>query len=153
MIFLLWIVSFPLISVSLPFLFMFACPCVFSFAMITYGWCEQSRIQMKIPLFWAGVDVLPRGSAVVFGFDAVEFWNVQFILFLVPTLAMSVFMWFLDDCTSCIYKILYDSYILLSVLLDHNIMFDLVVWKLLNRMLQYIFNFFSKELLVLCWIM
>jgi len=34
------------------------------------------------------------------------------------------------------YKILYDSYISLSALLDHNIRFDLVVWKLLNGVLH-----------------
>jgi len=65
-----------LIQVSLPFLFMFVFPCVFSFAMITYDWCEQSQIQMKIPLFWAGIDAFTGCPMVVFGLDNVKFWDM-----------------------------------------------------------------------------
>jgi len=33
----------------------------------------------------------------------------------------------LDNCTNCIYIYIHDSYSLLSAVLDHNIMFYLVV--------------------------
>jgi len=62
------------------FLFQLAYPsrlCLFSLcvllAMITYGWCEQSRIQIKTPLSWTGVDLLLGYSVVVFWLDAMEF--------------------------------------------------------------------------------
>jgi len=88
---------------------------------------------MKIPPFWAGVNALLRDFVVVFGFDAVEFWNVQFSIFLylhLPWVFHVAFGWLYEHY---IYTCkLYVSYILSPALFDHSIMFDLVVWKLLN---------------------
>jgi len=45
----------------------------FSFAMITYCWCEQRRIQMKTPLSWTGVDPWLGNPVVAFGLGSMEF--------------------------------------------------------------------------------
>ena len=49
MIFILWTAWFLLFQLAYHFLSMLFSLCV-SFAMITYLWCEQRRIQMKTPL-------------------------------------------------------------------------------------------------------
>jgi len=122
--------SLSLNSVRLRFCLYFACLCIFSFAMITYSWCEQSRALMMIPLCWTGADSL-LGVVLVFGPDSTKPWDL-YLRFSpsIITLIRRIFLWCFWMTVLALYT--YMCIWLLSLLFamfDHDIMFYLILWK------------------------